>query len=93
MKAEYGKYYLLNRDKYYFCPSLNREVKFLGNLVVKCNSSFGMSAHFGKLVDTKSLNGPDYEIKEDIEFSDNDILSEYQLRDMPLLYMDFSKNS
>lgn len=89
MKPEFGKYYLLNTDKYYFCPVLSREVKFIGNLAVKCHSSFGISAHFGKLVDTKNPNGPDYETNEDIVFSDNDIISEYQLKDMPLMYMDF----
>lgn len=89
MKAEFGKYYLLNTDKYYFCPVLSREVKFIGNLAVKCSSSFGMTAHFGKLVNTENPNGPDYETNEDIEFSDNDIISEYQLKDIPLMYMDF----
>jgi len=89
MKAEYGKYYLLNTNKYYFCPALSREVKFIGNLAVKCDSSFGISAHFGKLVDTRSLNGPDYEINNEIEFEDEDIIKEYTLRDMPIMYMDF----
>ena len=89
MKGEYGKYYLLNTDKYYFCPALIREVKFNGTLVVKCTSSFGINAHFGKLIETNNTNGPDYEGTQDIEFSDNDIISEYQLKDMSLMYMDF----
>lgn len=88
MKPEFGKYYLLNTDKYYYCPVLSREVKFIGNLVVKCDSSFGTSGHFGKLVDTSNPNGPDYETNQDIEFSDNDIISEYQLKDIPLMYYD-----
>ena len=37
----------------------------------------------------KNPNGPDYETKEDIEFYNNDIISEYQLKDMPLMYMYF----
>ena len=89
MKAEYGKYYLLNVDKYYFCPALSREVKFIGKLAVKCDSSFEISGHFGKLVDTSNPNGPDYETNQDIEFSDNDIISEYQLKDIPLMYYEF----
>ena len=89
MKAEYGKYYLLNTDKYYFCPALSRKVKFIGKLAVKCDSSFEISGHFGKLVDTSNSNGPDYETNQDIEFSDNDIISEYQLKDIPLMYYEF----
>ena len=93
MKPEFGKYYLLNTDKYYYCPVLSREVKFMGTLAVKCSSSFGNNAHFGELIDTSNPYGPDYETNNDIEFSDDDVISEYQLKDIPLMYMDFHYES
>ena len=89
MKAEYGKYYLLDNSKYYFCIDIRRLVKFSDTLVVKCDSGFLNDGHFGLLVDTTNPNGPDYDTNNEIEFSDEDIISEYTLKDMPLLYMDF----
>ena len=47
--------------------------------------------HFGYLVDTSSPYGPDYEQNLcEIEFTDDDIIDEYQLKEMMLPYMDFS---
>lgn len=89
MKAEYGKYYLLDNSKYYFCIDISRLVKFPDALVVKCDSGFLDDHHFGLLVDTTNPNGPDYDTNHQIEFSDADVIIEYTLRDMPLLYTDF----
>ena len=89
MKAEYGKYYLLNPNNSYFSVSLQRSVKFDGLVAVKCDSGFGEDAHFGYLINTENPNGPDYETKSEIEFNDSDIIEEYQLKDMKLIYYDF----
>ena len=91
MNAEYGKYYQLNNSKSYFCVTIQRVVKFEGLLVVKPERA-GVDdiMHYGHLVDTSNPSGPDYESNIcEIEFKDEDILNEYQLKDMPLLYMDF----
>ena len=93
MKPEFGKYYLLNTDKYYYCTDIGRQIKFMGTLAVKCSSSLGNNAHFGELIDTSNPNGPDYETNNDIVFSDDDVISEYKRKDMPLLYMDFPYES
>ena len=89
MKAEYGKYYLLDNTKEYFCVDIQRRVKFSGTLAVKCDSGFFNSGHFGYLIDTAEKFGPDYETKNQIEFSDEDVIGEYELKDMPLTYMVF----
>ena len=89
-KIKYGKYYLLNNENYYFCPDIRRKVKFIDNLVVKYTSDCD-SICFGVLIDTQNLEGPDYETNIDIEFSINDILSEYELRDMPIIFTDFNQ--
>lgn len=91
MNAEYGKYYQLNNSKSYFCVTIQRAVKFEGLLVVKPEKA-GIDdiIHYGYLVDTSNPSGPDYESELcEIEFKDEDILNEYQLKDMPLFYMDF----
>ena len=92
MKAEYGKYYLLNSSKSYFCVDIQRSVIFQGTLAVKCGSGYGDSGHFGYLIDTSEKFGPDYETKNEIEFSDEDIIGEYNLKNTPLTYMDFSED-
>ena len=79
MQAEFGKYYELSTDKFYFCVDLQRSVKFDSKLVVKCGSSF-KEMHFGNLVDL-CVHGPfgvDYDTKHEIEFTDEDIISEYE---------------
>jgi len=91
MKPEPNKYYVLNSNISYFCVSIQRIVKFFGLVVVKAeNAGISDFTHFGYLVDTSNPFGPDYESNLcEIKFTDNDILSEYQLKDMPLIYMDF----
>jgi hypothetical protein len=91
MKAEANKYYKLNSSYSYFCVTIQRYVKFLGLVVVKAeNAGILDPTHYGYLVDTSNPGGPDYESELcEIEFKDEDILNEYQLKDMPLFYMDF----
>ena len=81
MNAEYGKYYQLNNSKSYFCVQLQRMIKFEDLLVVKCGSGFYNSGHFGYLVDTNFPGGPDYDTENEIEFSDEDVIFEYDKRD------------
>ena len=91
MKAELNKYYQLNNSKSYFCVTIQRIVKFEGLLIIKPEKA-GIDdiMHYGYLVDTSNPSGPDYESELcEIEFKDEDIISEYQLKNMPLFYMDF----
>ncbi len=86
MEGKYGKYYLLDVSKQYFCVDLQRTIKFDGTLAVKCDCCFGEHSHFGKLINTNFVCGPDYETNNEIEFSDCDIISEYQLRQQKIMY-------
>ena len=90
MKAEANKFYKLNSNHTYFCVTIQRRVKFFGLIAVKAeNAGISDKIHFGYLIDTSNVVGPDYESNLcEIEFTDNDIIEEYQLKDMPLLYMD-----
>jgi hypothetical protein len=85
MTVEYGKYYSLNINNYYYSITLGRKVKFTDTLVVKYNCSHGKIL-FGNLVDVSTTFGPDYNTNNEIEFSENDIISEYEFKDMPIMY-------
>ncbi len=91
MKAEANKYYTLNSNNPYFCVTIQRMVKFLGLVAIKAeNAGILDKTHYGYLIDTNNPFGPDYESNLcEIEFTDEDIIDEYQLKDMPLMYMDF----
>ena len=91
MKVELNKYYQLNNSKSYFCVTIQRRVKFEGLLVIKPEKAvIDDIMHYGYLVDTNNPSEPDYESELcEIEFKDEDILNEYQLKDMPLFYIDF----
>ena len=88
MKPKIGKYYLLRTDRYYRSIDLQRDVMFYGKLAVKCESAFGYDGYFGSLVNTAEIYD-DLETNNDIEFSEKDIISEYKLSKLPLMYMDF----
>ena len=92
LKIEYGKYYLLNTENYYFCPDLRRKIKFVGKVAIKCGSKFGDDGFFGELINTESEFGPDYQTNVEIEFGSDDVISEYELRDMPVFFIDFDQN-
>ena len=93
MKAEHNKYYILENNNIYFCTTIQRRVKFEDLLVVKCGSAFGNNGHLGYIVDTKMHPyGPDYETNSEIEFTDDDIVGEYQLKGIELNYYDFLFN-
>ena len=91
MKAEYRKYYLLDNTKYYRSVDLQRDVKFTGKLAIKCDSEIGEGWHFGILINTSEIYD-DLETNNEIVFSDEDIMDNYELSKAPLLYMDFPFN-
>ena len=88
MKAEYGKYYLLDNTKYYRSIDLQRDVKFTGKLAIKCDSEIGEGWYFGILINTSEIYD-DLETNNEITFNDEDIIDGYELSKVPLLYMDF----
>lgn len=91
MKAEANKFYKLNSANPYFCVTIQRMVKFFGLVVVKAESAGILDKmHFGYLVDTSNPYGPDYEQNLcEIEFADEDIIDEYQLKEMMFTWRDF----
>jgi hypothetical protein len=92
MKAEFGKYYILNNDKYYFSVELQRNIKFNEPLIIKCGSGFFKTCHFGYLINTGIGNtgiGNDVITDNEIEFSDEDVVSEYFLRVNQINFVDF----
>ena len=66
--------------------------KIFGLVAVKAESAGILDKiHFGYLVDTSNPYDQDYEQNLcEIEFTDEDIIDDYQLREMILPYMDFS---
>lgn len=88
MKAEYGKYYLLDNTKYYRCVDLQRDVKFTGKLAIKCDSEISEGWHFGTLINTSEIYD-DLETNNEIVFGDENIIDDYELSKAPLIYMDF----
>ena len=88
MKAEYGKHYVLDNAKYYWCVQLQRSVQFENPLIVKCNNCFGpFGGHFGNLVNINDIS--DIITNNEIEFFDNDILKEHELNTGKIFYNDF----
>ncbi len=83
MKAEAGKFYLLDNDAMYFCVDIQRKVKFADDVIVECTNNFGDAGHFGKLVDAGYTAGPDYVTNTEIEFGDDNVIKEYELKSMP----------
>jgi len=87
MKAEFGKFYILNHNKDYFSVELQRNIKFNEPLIIKCGSGFFKTCHFGCLVNTGI--GNDFITDNEIEFSDEDVVSEYFLQVKPINFVDF----
>lgn len=83
---EFGKYYVLNNNHFYFCPTIQANVKFHDKLVVKCSSNYKNQIFFGILV-TVSEYGPDREGTGEIEFGKNDVIEEYTFNDMQINYV------
>ena len=90
MKAKVNKFYVLRTDNYYFSVDLQRNVKFDSKLIVKCTNHYGYNdtGHFGIILDNFGMSN--YETKNQIQFSDSDIIKEYDYNsNLPLFYMDF----
>lgn len=86
---ETNKYYRLNSDNSYFCPTLQCRVKFPDGIVIRPTNCFcyDKSFWFGRIINVGfSL---DYETQNEIEFSEDAIVEEYQFKDkMPNYYSD-----
>ncbi len=88
MKPEPNKYYLLDTNHTYWSIDLKRMIKFVDKLVIKCTAIYNDDMYFGNLINTSEIYD-DLETDNEIEFLEEDIIDEYQLKDMPLIYMDF----
>ena len=87
IELKFGEKYLLNSNNYYFCIPLQRGVKFTGNVAVEFTSRSELGGIcFGKLID---IGGQDYVTDNEIEFYEDDVIEQYEMNVIPLLYMDF----
>ena len=87
IELKFGEKYLLNSNNYYFCIPLQRGVKFTGNVAVEFTSRSELEGIcFGKLID---IGGQDYVTDNEIEFYEDDVIEQYEMNVIPLLYMDF----
>ena len=83
--VEFDKYYRLKPDGRYWCIPLQTIVSFPDGVVVKAESRSAFDigdkgrVWFGKLVDTRGLM--DYETDNEIEFFEDDVVSEYEFRE------------
>ena len=90
MNIEVGKYYKL-KNKHYFCVNLQIEAKFSETpICTKIEHTSVCGVVYGKLIKHEPYGDTISDIE--IEFSENDILEEYELKeyDVPFFYMDFS---
>ena len=88
MKPKFNKYYLLDTNHTYWSIDLQRMIKFVDKLVVKCTATHNDKMYFGNLINTSEVYN-DLETNNEITFCQEDIISEYKLHLMPLFYMDF----
>lgn len=87
---EVDKYYVMESNRYYFVPELQRRVKFDGQVVIQLKNFFNGEPAFGYLVNCGQ--GPfesDLVTNISIEIPKNSIISEYQLKEGQFHYMDF----
>ena len=88
MKPKFNKYYLLDTNHTYWSIDLQRMIKFVDKLVVKCTATHNNKMYFGNLINTSEIYN-DLETNNEITFCQEDIIEEYKLHKMPLFYMDF----
>ena len=84
---ETNKYYRLNSDNSYFCPTLQCRVKFPDGIVVRPTKCFfyDKSSWFGRIINVGV--SIDYETINEIEFTEDAVIEEYQFKDkMPIYY-------
>lgn len=86
---EAGKYYVMESNRYYFVPVLQRSVKFDGPVVVQLKNFFNDKPVFGYLVNCgQGAFQSDLVTNIDIEIPDNSIISEYTLKEGKCFYFD-----
>ena len=86
---EVDKYYLMESNRYYFVPVLQRSVKFDGPVVIQLKNFFNDKPAFGYLVNcTQGAFQSDLVTNIDIEIPDNSIISEYTLKEGKCFYFD-----
>ena len=88
IELEFGDKYLLNSDNYYYCIQMRRDIKFRENVVVELTArSFTKDGVcFGKLID---IDRWDFVSENEISFLEDDVIEQYEMNVIPLLYMDF----
>ena len=89
---EAGKYYSLYPNIYYFSIDLQRGVKFNGRVVVCLRHFVDGKPAIGTLVDVGGPGLADYDTENEIEFSENDVIEEYEFNGdgsaIPIFFMD-----
>lgn len=83
---ETNKYYRLDNSRNYFCPTLQCRVKFPDGIVVRPVKScfydksfwFGRIINVGVSIDCETIN--------EIEFTEDVVIEEYQFKDKPLTF-------
>lgn len=88
MNPEFNKYYLLDTNHSYWSVDLQRVIKFVDKLVVKCIATHDNKIYFGNIVNISEVYN-DLETNNEIIFYQEDIIEEYKLHKMPIFYMDF----
>lgn len=88
MKPKFNKYYLLDTNHAYWSIDLQRMIKFVDKLAVKCTAIYNDKMYFGNLINTSEVYN-DLETNNEITFCQEDIIGEYKLHLIPLLYIDF----
>jgi len=83
---ETNKYYRLDNNRSYFCPTLQCRVKFPDGIVVRPTKCFfyDKSSWFGRIINVGV--SIDYETKNEIEFTEDAVIEEYQFKDKPLAF-------
>lgn len=89
--VEFDKHYVLRSDNYYWCIPIQRRVLFDGPVVVvakqkSANGVFNEPLWFGKLMDTGGM--VDFETNVEIEFGQEDVVREYNLKKGFINYFD-----
>lgn len=88
---EVDKYYVMESNRYYFVPELQRRVKFDGPVVIQLKSFFEGKPAFGYLVNCgQGVFQSDLVTDIDIEIPDNSIISEYTLQEGKFFYFDIA---
>ena len=88
---EVDKYYVMESNRYYFVPALQRRVKFDGPVVIQLKNFFAGKPAFGYLVNCgQGAFQSDLVTNIEIEIPDNSIISEYTLQKGNFFYFDIA---